>query len=94
MCVAPKPSAELRLNSTGSIATMCRAPASFAPWTAAEPSPPTPTTATASPGRTPPAYTAEPHPVAAPHPVRQAASGRKEGSTGTTDASLTTVCLA
>src|ERR1700749_1370840 len=43
-CVAPKPSAEVRLNSTGSIAKMCRAPASRAPCTAAEPSPPTPTT--------------------------------------------------
>ena len=94
MCVAPKPSAEVRLNSTGSIAKMCRAPASRAPCTAAEPSPPAPTTATASPGRTPPAYTDEPHPVATPHPVRQAASGRKDGSTGITDASLTTVCLA
>ena len=94
MCVAPKPSAEVRLNSTGSIAKMCLAPASRAPCTAAEPRPPTPTTATASPGLTPPAYTAEPHPVAAPHPVRQAASGRKDGSTGMTDASFTTVCLA
>src|ERR1700678_3515773 len=93
-CVALRPGADDHLTSTGSIAKMCRAPASRAPCTAAEPRPPTPTTATASPGLTPPAYTDEPHPVAAPQPVRQAASGRKEGSTGMTDASLTTVCLA
>ena len=32
--------------------------------------------------------------AAAPQPVRQAASGRSDGSTAMTDASLTTVCRA
>ena len=58
--VAPKPRAQVRLNFTGSMAKMCRARASRAPCTAAEPSPPVADMATASPGRTPPAYTDEP----------------------------------
>ena len=93
-CVAPNSRALSRLNGTGSIAKIRRAPASRAPWTAAEPSPPTPTTATLSPGLTPPAYTELPQPVATPQPVRQAASGRTAESTGITEASLTTVCRA
>ena len=48
--VAPNSIAFSRLNSTGSIAAMTRAPASLAPCTALMPMPPTPTTATVSPG--------------------------------------------
>ena len=94
VCVAPNRRAISSLKGTGSTAKTRRAPASRAPCTAAEPRPPTPMTATSSPARTPPAYTALPHPVATPQPVRQATSGRKDGSTGITDASLTTVCRA
>ncbi len=50
--VAPNFWAVSRLNSTGSMAKIRSAPARRAPCTAAEPSPPTPTTATLSPGRT------------------------------------------
>ena len=93
-CVAPNDRALSRLNGTGSIAKTRRAPASRAPWMAAEPRPPQPTMATLSPGRTPPAYTELPQPVATPQPVRQATSGGTPASTGMTDASLTTVCRA
>ena len=50
--VAPNFWAVSRLNSTGSMAKIRSAPARRAPCTAADPSPPTPTTATLSPGRT------------------------------------------
>ena len=56
--VAPNSMAFSRLNSTGSIAMIRLAPASRAPWIAFEPMPPTPTTATVSPGLTSAAYTA------------------------------------
>ena len=52
VCVAPNSIAFSRLNSTGSIAAITRAPASLAPWMAFEPMPPQPTTATVSPGPT------------------------------------------
>jgi len=51
-------------------------------------------TATSSPARVPPVYTALPHPVGTPQPVRQATRGGMPGSTGITDASFTTVCRA
>ena len=50
VCVAPNSIAFSRLNSTGSMAMICLAPASLAPWMALAPMPPTPTTATVSPG--------------------------------------------
>ena len=52
MWVAPKRLACSRLNSTGSTAMIRRAPATRAPWIALMPMPPTPSTATVSPGRT------------------------------------------
>ena len=50
--MAPNSIAFSRLNSTGSMAAITRAPASLAPWMALEPMPPMPTTATVSPGCT------------------------------------------
>ena len=50
--VAPKSRADFCLNSTGSTATMLRAPTIRAPCTAFMPTPPTPTTTTVSPGMT------------------------------------------
>ena len=52
VCVAPNSIAFSRLYSTGSMATICLAPASLAPWMALAPMPPMPTTATVSPGPT------------------------------------------
>ena len=74
VCVAPNSIAFSRLNSTGSIAQICFAPASRAPWIALAPMPPMPTTATTSPGPTSAAYTLEPHPVTTPQPSRHALS--------------------
>ncbi len=50
--VAPNSIAFSRFDSIGSIAQICFAPASLAPWIALAPMPPTPTTATTSPGDT------------------------------------------
>ena len=50
--VAPKVGAKVRLSSTGSMAKIISAPASRAPCIAEAPMPPTPITATLSPGRT------------------------------------------
>ena len=50
MWVAPNSIAFSRLNSTGSMAMIRLAPARRAPWMALAPMPPTPTTATVSPG--------------------------------------------
>ena len=50
--VAPKSMARSRLFSSGSMAMMRLAPAILAPWMALAPMPPTPTTATVSPGAT------------------------------------------
>jgi hypothetical protein len=59
-CVAPNPRDRSRLNSTGSIATMFRAPAMRVPCTALTPTPPTPITTTVSPARVSPVRTALP----------------------------------
>ena len=50
--VAPNSIAFSRLYSIGSIAQICLAPASLAPWIALAPMPPMPTTQTMSPGPT------------------------------------------
>ena len=60
LCVAPNRSADFRLNSTGSTATICAAPLIRAPWIAPVPIPPAPTTTTVSPPRTPARCAAEP----------------------------------
>ena len=52
VCVAPNSIAFSRLFSSGSMAQICFAPAILAPWMALAPIPPTPTTATTSPGVT------------------------------------------
>ena len=77
--VAPKSRAAFCLNSTGSTATMFRAPTILAPCTALMPTPPTPTTTTVSPGMTSARYTAEPQPVATPQDTRATAVERQVG---------------
>ena len=88
--VAPSPSALSRLNCTGSTTTTFFAPAYRAPCTALLPTPPAPKTTTVSPGLTPAAYTAEPHPVGTPQPTRHAISNGMSSSSGTTAHSETT----
>ena len=58
--MAPNSRAFSRLNATGSIATMFRAPAILAPWTALMPMPPMPMTMTVSPALTSAVRTALP----------------------------------
>ena len=94
MWVAPKSSAAFCLNSTGSTATMFRAPTILAPCTAFMPTPPTPTTTTVSPGMTSARYTAEPQPVATPHDTRATTPSGRSVSTFTSDASWHTPCSA
>ncbi len=60
---------------------MTAAPASFAPATAAHPTPPQPKTATLSPSPTLPVNMAAPSPAMTPHPSRPTASGRAAGFT-------------
>ena len=83
--VAPKALACSSLNGIGSTAMILRAPAMRAPCTALMPMPPTPSTATVSPGRTLARLTAEPKPVATPHDTSATAGNGMSGSTLTTD---------
>jgi hypothetical protein len=62
-----------------------RAPATRAPCTALMPTPPTPSTATVSPGLTPARLTAEPNPVATPQETSATAGHGMSGSTLTTE---------
>ena len=89
--VAPSLAAISRLKRTGSTAITEAAPARAAPWTALMPTPPTPITMTASPGRTPAALTAEPNPVPTPHPSRQTVSRGTSSGTLTRECSGTTL---
>src|SRR5262250_3311633 len=74
-CVAPNTVVAIsRLNSTGSTTTTFFAPANRAPCTALLPTPPAPKITTASPARTPAAYTAEPQPVGTPQPTNDPTS--------------------
>ena len=79
-----------RLNSSGSTAMTLRAPANAAPWTALMPTPPIPYTTVVSPGRTPPAFTAVPHPVDTPQPTRATVASGRSSSTLTQEYSETT----
>src|ERR1700757_209553 len=89
--VAPNSRERSRLNSTGSIAMMLRAPAILAPCTALMPTPPTPITATVSPALASPVRTTLPYPVVTPHPSSAALSSGTPSSTLTTEAIGTTV---
>ena len=62
-----------------STATICRAPASFAPRTALNPTPPRPTTATDWPGSTLAVLTTAPTPVSTAQPNSAASSRGKAG---------------
>jgi hypothetical protein len=62
-----------------STATMGLAPASAAPMTAANPTPPSPKTATDAPGSTRAVFTTAPTPVTTAHPNRAAASSGRAG---------------
>ena len=68
------------------------APAIRAPCTALMPTPPTPITATLSPGCTCARCTAEPQPVATPQLTSAAAARLRSGSTFTSDVSATSRC--
>src|SRR5699024_1656812 len=83
--VAPNSMAFSRLNSTGSTATIARAPAAAAPWTELIPIPPLPTTTTTSPSLAPPISVADPQPVATPQPSRAALSSGMSFSILTTE---------
>src|SRR4051812_27759841 len=90
-CVAPNTDVAMsRLKSDGSTTTTFLAPAYLAPCTALLPTPPEPKITTVSPGRTPAAYTAEPHPVGTPQPTRQATCQGMSSSSGMTAHSDTT----
>ncbi len=79
--VAPKPWAQSSLRPSMSTAMIVAAPASRAPATAALPTPPQPITATESPRRTFPVFSAAPRPAITPQPSRPTAAGRAAGST-------------
>ncbi len=79
-----------RLNSSGSTAMTLRAPANAAPWTALIPTPPIPYTTVVSPGRTPPAFTAVPHPVGTPQPASATVASGRSSSILTQECSDTT----
>ena len=89
VCVAPNSMAFSRLNSTGSIAMMCFAPAMRAPCTALTPMPPMPTTTTVSPGCVSARLVAEPQPVATPQETSATQSSGRSFSTLISDASAT-----
>ena len=89
--VAPAPSARSTFVGSVSIAMTARAPACSAPRIAPEPTPPQPITATVSPARTPPRFTAEPNPVERPHEINAAARRSHHGSRRISDASCTTM---
>src|SRR5690606_22596888 len=61
---------------------------------AAMPTPPSPTTATRSPGAGRPAFTTAPPPVSTAQPSSAATSGGTSASTATTEVSDTTACVA
>ena len=90
--VAPRAMACSRLNSTGSMAMIRWAPATRAPCTALMPMPPTPITATLSPGLVPARSVAEPKPVATPQDTRATTSNGRSGSTLMSEASFTRMC--
>ena len=75
---------------TRSTATICRAPASFAPRTTLNPTPPRPTTATDWPGSTFAVLTTAPTPVSTAQPNRAASSSGRSGSIFTQDSRATT----
>ena len=81
MCVAPKPRAASSFRSSTSTAMIVVAPTTLAPAMAALPTPPQPITATESPRRTPPVFTAAPNPAITPQPSRPTAAASASRST-------------
>src|SRR3954467_3601777 len=94
VCVAPTVAANSRFIATGSTPTTCSAPACRAPCTAFTPTPPRPRTTTVSPGRTPPEYTADPHPVGTLQASSAAVSSATCGSRRTQENSDSSECRA
>ncbi|OBG58953.1 hypothetical protein A5702_07690 [Mycobacterium sp. E3339] len=92
--VAPNRTAEVRLKSLTSTATMRAAPLMRAPCTAAVPIPPVPITTTVSPPRTPARRAAEPYPVGTAQANSAAGTSGKLGSIFTSEFAATTVCSA
>ena len=81
MCVAPNPRAASSFRSSTSTAMIVVAPTTLAPAMAALPTPPHPITATESPRRTPPVFTAAPNPAITPQPSRPTAAASASRST-------------
>ena len=73
------------------MAMMRPALASFAPWMTARPMPPSPNTATLSPGCTLAVFFTAPRPVVTPQPSRQTCSGLAAGLILASETSATTV---
>ena len=80
-CVAPSERASSTLRGSISTAMIVVAPASFAPWIAAIPTPPQPITATESPRPTFPVLMAAPMPAMMPQPSSPTAAGSTSSST-------------
>jgi hypothetical protein len=77
-----------------STAITIRAPATFAPWMIASPTPPAPQTATVEPGSTLAVLSAAPTPVMTPHPISAARSSGMSLSIFTSAFSCTSICSA
>ncbi len=88
--VAPSERATSSLAGDTSTATMGAAPAATAARMADRPTPPQPSTATRSPGRTPAVFHTAPTPVVTAQPTRAAISKGTSSGTGTQDRSGTT----
>ena len=92
--VAPKPRAAFRLSASGSTARIGSAPAIRAAWMAPTPTPPHPTTMTASPRPTRAVLVTAPDPVRTPHPSSEASIRSKPSGRRTTWDRWTTTWVA
>src|SRR5690606_341238 len=88
--LAPSSRARASFSGTTSTATSGQAEQAAAPSTAERPTPPSPNTATDSPGRTPAVFTTAPTPVITAQPNRAAMEGGRSGSMRTAERSDTT----
>ena len=89
--VAPNSRASSNLDGLVSIAMMRPALAWRAPWITARPMPPSPNTATESPGCTLAVLCTAPIPVVTPQPSRHTCSGLASGLIFASETSATTV---
>ena len=84
--------ANSRFSGIGSTAMMVVAPAMRAPWMMDRPTPPQPTTATASPALIFTVFSAAPAPVVTPQPIRQVDSSAVSSGTLMADPAGMTMC--